>query len=77
MSAKVLICELIKRFPNNIYLDFGSALDKICTKRTSRGWEPSYEQFMEDLKEIIPEKWNNSEYEPIYKEAQFKLGIHI
>jgi len=33
MGAKVIICELKKRFPRGIYLDFGSALDLICTKK--------------------------------------------
>jgi hypothetical protein len=77
MSAKVLIAELSKLFPNNIYLDFGSALDKICTKKTSRGWESSYEELMNDLKDIIPDNWNNPKYDYIYTEAQDKLGKHI
>jgi hypothetical protein len=77
MGAKILICELTKLFPNNIYLDFGSAIDKICTKRTSRGWEPEYDTFMTLLKDIIPEDWNHSKYEYIYKEADKRLGIHL
>ena len=36
MGAKVLVSELHKLFPNNIYLDFGSALDFICTKHFIR-----------------------------------------
>ena len=32
-SAKVLIAELHKTYPNGIYLDVGSGLDCICTKR--------------------------------------------
>lgn len=77
MGAKVLICELSKLFPNNIYLDFGSALDKICTKTTSRGWEPSYEEFMNILKDIIPENWNDDAYNYIYEQAKYKLGVHL
>ena len=77
ITSKILIYELIKLFPNNIYLDFGSAIDKICTKKTTRGWEPSYEKLMELLQEIIPSDWNNSEYDYIYDEANKKLGIHI
>jgi hypothetical protein len=77
MGAKVLIYELSKLFPNNIYLDFGSALDKICTKRTSRGWEPSYEQLMNVVKDIIPQEWDDNIYDPIYEEAKHKLGIHL
>jgi len=77
MGAKVLICELTKLFPNNIYLDFGSAIDKICTKKTSRGWEPSYEELVNDLSEIIPSNWNDTKFEEIYKLANKKLGIHL
>ena len=77
MGAKVLICELSKLFPNNIYLDFGSALDKICTKRTSRGWEPSYEELMNILKDIIPENWNDARFNYIYEQAKYKLGVHL
>jgi hypothetical protein len=78
MGAKILICELSKIFPNNIYLDFGSAIDKICTKRTSRGWEPSYETFMELLKDLINEdEWNNPGFNGIYEQAKYKLGVHI
>jgi len=77
MGAKVLICELSKLFPNNIYLDFGSALDKICTKRESRGWEPSYDELIDRLKEIIPENWNDPCYDYIYPEARWKIGMHL
>ena len=77
ITSKILIYELAKLFPNNIYLDFGSAIDKICTKKTTRGWEPSYEKLIESLQEIIPSDWNNSEYDYIYDEANKKLGIHI
>lgn len=79
MGAKILICELCKLFPNNIYLDFGSALDKICTKRVSRGWEPSYDELIRRLSEgeVIPENWNDPVYDYIYPEARWKLGIHL
>lgn len=76
MGAKLLIGELSRLYPTNIYLDFGSALDKVCTKKTSRGWEPSYEEFMHDLRELIPENWESPEYQPIFDEARHKLGIH-
>lgn len=77
MGSKVLICELTKLFPNNIYLDFGSALDKICTRKTSRGWEPDYNQLIQELHELIPEDWNHEKYNYIYNEASQKLGKHI
>lgn len=77
MGSKVLICELAKLFPNNIYLDFGSALDKISTKKTSRGWEPDYSDMMNMLKYIIPDNWEDSKYECIYETAKSKLGVHL
>jgi hypothetical protein len=51
MGAKVLISELHKTFPNNIYLDFGSALDLICTGNKIRDIKVSYS---EALKAYIP-----------------------
>lgn len=77
MGAKVLICELSKLFPNNIYLDFGSALDKICTKKTSRGWEPSYDELITQLGDIIPDSWEDQKYDYIYELAKQKLGQHL
>jgi len=77
MGAKILICELSKLFPDNIYLDFGSAIDFICTKKKSRGWEPSYDTFMTLLKDLIPDNWNDPKYEYIYNEAIHKIGVHI
>jgi hypothetical protein len=76
MGSKVLICELIKIFPNNIYLDFGSALDYICTKKKSRGWEPEYAILMNYLREIIPENWNDVKYDYINNSANQILN-HI
>ena len=58
MGSKVLICELVKLFPNNIYLDFGSGLDKICTKKTTRAGQLDYEELINLLKDIIPEDWD-------------------
>jgi hypothetical protein len=77
MGAKILICELSKLFPDNIYLNFGSAIDFICTKKKSRGWEPSYDTFMTLLKDLIPDNWNDPKYEYIYNEAIHKIGVHI
>jgi hypothetical protein len=77
MGSKVLICELTKLYPKGIYLDIGSGLDKLCTKRESRGFPHSYEYVVELVKDIIPEDWNNSKYDYIYKEATSKLGIHL
>jgi len=77
MSAKVLICELYKKFPKGIYLDFGSALDKICTKRESRGWPYTYDYLTLLLKECIPTDWEDIRYNELYLEAQSKLGRHL
>ena len=77
MGAKILIGELTKSFPKNMYIDIGSALDKICTKKTSRGWEPSYEEFIQHLGDIIPSGWESQEYQWIFDEAQHKVGVHI
>jgi hypothetical protein len=77
MGAKVLIYELMKKYPNNLYFDLGSALDQLCTKKTSRGWEPSYEHQLYIFKDLLPSDWNDEKYNDIYKEAVTKLGIHL
>jgi hypothetical protein len=77
MGAKPLISELAKRFPKGIYLDFGSALDFICTKKDSRGFSYTYDDLLEIYKDILPENWNDPSFEYIYKEAQKKLGLHL
>lgn len=79
MSSKVLIAELHKLFPQNIYLDFGSALDLLCTRRDSRGRGYSYETLCENLAEILParEIWDDPKYNHIYDIAQKQLGIHL
>lgn len=77
MSAKVLICELIKKFPNGIYLDFGSALDIICTKRDSRGSKFGYAYYTHLLKECLPDNWEDDKYNSIYNQANHKLGVHL
>ncbi len=77
MGAKILISELVKRFPKNIYLDVGSALDQVCTKKKSRGYEPTYEESIENLKELIPSDWDAPEYDYIYHEAYYNIGYHV
>lgn len=77
MGAKIIISELVKMFPNNIYLDVGSALDQICTKKKSRGYEPSYEQAIENIKDIIPVDWDSVDYDYIYNEATYNIGYHV
>jgi hypothetical protein len=77
MGAKVILALVAQQFPDNIYLDFGSALDKICTQQRSRGWEPDYATSIEWLKDIIPDSWNDASYDPIYLEAKTTLGQHL
>jgi hypothetical protein len=77
MGAKVLIADLSKQFPNNIYLDFGSALDKICTKKTSRGWERDYDAYMQDLADILPSDWDNPIFDSVYLAAAETFGRHL
>jgi hypothetical protein len=79
MAAKVIIYELKKRFPKGIYLDFGSALDLLCTKKDSRGsaTDFTYDDLVGAFKEILPPDWDDSKYNHIYKDAELKLGVHI
>ncbi len=77
MSAKVLISELKKKFSNGIYLDFGSALDLICTKKDSRGREYDYTYIQNLFADILPNNWNDPKFDYIYNEANNKLGIHL
>lgn len=79
MSAKVLIAELHKTHPNGIYLDIGSGLDCICTKRDSRGWGYKYDDVHATFKRnnFLPDDWDNNKYNYIYGEAYNKLGLHM
>ena len=76
MGAKVVIAELSKKYPQNIYLDIGSGLDKVCTKKTSRGWEPSYAELMTEFRDLLPPDWESPEYNWIFDQAKEKLGVH-
>ncbi len=78
MSSKVLIAELHKFNPQCLFFDLGSAIDLICTKRNSRGnieYTTIYDKFSKYFD--LPDDWNDSKYEPIYKEAYNNLGIHL
>lgn len=79
MSSKVLIAELYRKFPNNIYIDFGSALDLICTKKDSRGRGYTYDDIHSMLIGILPDPdvWNDEKYDIIYDEAKTRIGRHI
>ena len=77
MGAKVLICELNKIYPKGIFLDFGSAMDFICTKRDSRGREYSYDLLYNLMERILPEDWHDPKYDELYEIAKTKMGIHL
>ncbi len=77
MGAKVLIAELHKKKPNAIYLDIGSGLDYLCTKRSSRGHNMSYEAVALYFSSILPSNWNDPCYDWIYPVARHKLGLHL
>jgi hypothetical protein len=79
MSAKVLVAELHKKYPNGIYIDIGSALDCLCTKRGTRSVLQNYEHLYQRFNEygLIPDNWNDSKYDYIYPEASVNLGLHL
>jgi hypothetical protein len=76
MGIKVVVSELLKIYPNNIYLDFGSGLDLICTKKDSRSYR-NYEEYVSFFQELLPENWNDMKYEYIYPLAEKILGQHL
>lgn len=58
MGAKYLISDLHKLYPKAIYVDIGSGLDLICTKKSTRSYNPSYTALCNYLKPILPEDWD-------------------
>ena len=77
MASKCVISELHKLYPNNIYLDIGSALDTICTKRITRDSDRTYEKALYYLHELIPPEWDDPSYDVIYSDAAKILGTHL
>jgi len=77
MSGKVLITSLRKEFSTGIYLDVGSALDFICTKKDSRGRGYDYTYIEKMFDEILPNNWNDKQFDYIYEEAKKRIGIHL
>ena len=63
--------------PGVTFLDLGSSLDKICTKKTSRGWEPEYKTQLIYFKDLLSDDWNDSKYNVIYDKAKIHIGIHL
>lgn len=77
MSAKPLICDLKTKYPNGIYLDFGHALDHICTKKNTRGSKYTYDEIKEIFKDLLPETWEDEKYEKLFQSANNSLGLHL
>lgn len=77
MGSKVLIMDLHKRKPYGIYLDIGSGLDYLCTKKDSRGHNISYEEIENYFSELLPDNWNDPNYDYIYEMAKTCIGLHL
>lgn len=75
MSAKVMIAELHKIYPNGIFIDIGSAMDLLCTKRDSRGRLYDYQCIYNRFKYILPDEWEHPQWEGLYSEAKEKMGL--
>jgi hypothetical protein len=77
LASKVLLRKLHEHRKNGIYLDYGSAVDKICTKRETRGWPITYDELIMLVKDFLPDSWNDPVYESIYEKATHELGLHL
>lgn len=77
MGSKCLIGDIHKIYPSGIYLDYGSGLDFICTKRDSRGWNYSYDALYNAFLPLLPEDWNDTKYDDIYNIARVHMGTHL
>jgi hypothetical protein len=75
MSAKVMIAELHKVYPNGLFIDIGSAMDLLCTKRDSRGRLYDYNCIYNRFKFILPDGWEDPQWEGLYREAKQKMGL--
>lgn len=77
MGSKILIMELHRLFPNGIFIDIGSGLDYLCTKKCSRGNVYSYEKLESYFSDILPLNWNDDCFNYIYEAAKHNIGIHL
>lgn len=79
MGAKVLVADLAKKYPGGIFLDIGSGMDLLCTKRDSRGRGYSYDTIYTAFSNagLLCDEWYSPEYDWIYPEAQSRLGLHL
>lgn len=77
MGSKFMIMELHKKFPHGIYIDLGSALDFLCTRKCSRGYTYTYDILEEYFQPLLPINWNDPKFDPIYEMAKIKIGFHL
>lgn len=77
MGAKVLVMELHKIFNNGTFIDIGSGLDYLCTKKCSRGHPYSYDTLEKYFEEILPQNWNDDQFDEIYHLARYNIGLHL
>jgi hypothetical protein len=79
MGGKCMIADVHKVFPYSTYLDIGSSLDFISTKKDTRGWKYSYEETLDYFKPLIQsvESWEDPKYNSLYQEASQSLGRHL
>jgi hypothetical protein len=77
MGSKLLLMELHKKFPDGIFIDIGSGLDYLCTKKCSRGNTFTYETLEKYFEELLPLNWNDPCFNYIYDLAKTNIGIHL
>ena len=77
MGSKILIMELHKILKNGIFIDIGSGLDYLCTKKCSRGNTYSYDKLENYFQEILPLNWDDYSFNDIYEKAKHNIGIHL
>lgn len=75
MGAKVLVYELMKLYPKGVFIDIGSGLDILCTKRRSRDNGTRYTDMREAFASLLPPTWDDPVYEPLYEEAKKIIGV--
>jgi len=75
MASKVLIADLMLE-KEGIYIDIGSALDLIASKKDSRGYM-HYDEMKQYFSDILPLDWENDKYNHIFQDAQHQFGLHL
>jgi len=75
MGAKVILYELMKAYPKGVFIDIGSGLDILCTKRRSRDNGTYYEDMRAAFAPILPMTWDDEKYNPLYEEAKQIIGV--